>query len=97
MISLLAYLKHIARQAANTLMLMWSNNRDTLYLRGQPIQLSAFQAMVTGLLQEAEDYLWEELLWTPAKGDRFQIPLGFRTTLPSASVATHSFRILKIT
>ena len=34
MISLLAYSKHIARQAANTPMSMWSNNRDTLYLRG---------------------------------------------------------------
>ena len=76
MLSLLAYSKHIALNAANAPMSMWSNNRDTLYLRGQPIQLSAFQAMVAGLLQEAEDYLWEELLWTPARGDRFQIPLG---------------------
>ncbi|CAN9443013.1 unnamed protein product [Alternaria alternata] len=57
-------------------MSMWSNNRDTLYLRGQPIQLSAFQAMVAGVLQKAEDYLWEELLWTPTRGDRFQIPLA---------------------
>ena len=32
--------------------------------------------MVAGVLQKAENYLWEELLWTPARGDRFQIPLG---------------------
>jgi hypothetical protein len=34
MLSLLAYLKYIALNAVNTLMLMWSNNCDTLYLRG---------------------------------------------------------------
>jgi hypothetical protein len=76
MLSLLAYSKHIALNSANAPMALWSRDRDTLYMRGQPILLTGFQAMVAGILQQAEDYLWHELLWTSVQAERFQIPLG---------------------
>jgi superfamily II DNA helicase RecQ len=75
MLSLLAYSKHIALNIANAPISQWSRDRNTLYIRGQPVSLTGFQAMVAGVLQQAESCLWGDLLWTQAEADRFQIPL----------------------
>jgi hypothetical protein len=46
MISLLAYGKHIAMNEGNAGMVSWSQDRQTLYYKGLPIEMTAFQSMI---------------------------------------------------
>ena len=74
MISLLAYGKHIALNTSNAGSTHWSTDKKILYYHGKPIIIKRFQKMISDTIDEAEQMLWEELMWTRAS-DRFVVPL----------------------
>jgi hypothetical protein len=41
----------------------WSVDRQTFYIKGQPIVLQQFRELAQGVVAKAERVLWEELLW----------------------------------
>jgi superfamily II DNA helicase RecQ len=75
MISLLAYGKHIALNAGNSGNVYWSKDKKIFYLHGKPILISQFRRMAQDMVTEAEDMLWQELLWVARPEDRFAIRL----------------------
>jgi hypothetical protein len=75
MISLLAYGKHIAMNEGNAGMVSWSQDRQTLYYKGLPIEMTAFQSMIQDVIARATTMLWEDLMWVSDPASRFDIPL----------------------
>ena len=75
LLSLLAYSKSITLAYQNTGTVSWTPDRRTIYYRGYPITMISFQRMVHDLLQRTEDFLWQQLMWTPNQTQRFTIPL----------------------
>ncbi|KAF3029165.1 hypothetical protein E8E12_000446 [Didymella heteroderae] len=75
MISLLAYSKKIAMNTANSASTQWSRDMSILHLHGRPIVIKRFKAMVGGVLKQAEDMLWEQLMYISDGAERFSIPL----------------------
>jgi hypothetical protein len=77
MISLLAYSKHVTLNKSNTGSVQWSADQQVLYFRGRPIVISRFQQMIQDAIAEAEQVLWEELMWVTQDdpGQRFTVPL----------------------
>jgi superfamily II DNA helicase RecQ len=75
MISLLAYGKYVAMNTGNTGSVSWSRDKQTLYFRGQLIELSSFRQMIHGAIQATEDMFWRELLWVQRTSERFEVPL----------------------
>jgi hypothetical protein len=65
MLSLLAYAKFISLRTPGSVAgsMWWSQDRQTFFLKGRPIQLPLLRAMAQGLVAEAERVLWAELLW----------------------------------
>ncbi|KAI7371326.1 hypothetical protein KC328_g17564, partial [Hortaea werneckii] len=74
MLSLLAYGKHIALNHSNAGTTSMSPDRQTLYYRGQLINLPLFGRVVRDVVTAAEDILWAELLRT-SRSERFALPL----------------------
>ena len=72
MLSLLAYGKYIALNTSNAGSTHWSTDKKILYYHGKPIIIQRFQKMISDIIYEAEQILWEELIWTKSK-DRFII------------------------
>jgi hypothetical protein len=75
MLSMLAYGKHLAMNHSNTSAVSWSEDRLVLLYRGKPITLSRFKSIVQGVITEAEDMLWKDLLYTGVE-DRFEVSLN---------------------
>ena len=46
-----------------------------LRLHGRPIVIERFKAMVSSVLKQAEDMLWEQLMYVSDHAERFTIPL----------------------
>ena len=74
MLSLLAYGKSVAMSHNNAGIISFSLDRTVMNYRGKPINLERFGRMVREVVAEAEDKLWQELMWTK-RDDRFEIPL----------------------
>lgn len=75
MLSLLAYGKFIALNAGNSGNAQWSKDKTIFYLGGKPIIISQFQQMARDIVKDAEDVLWQELLWTADPAERFVVKL----------------------
>jgi superfamily II DNA or RNA helicase len=76
MISLLAYGKMIARNHGNAGAVLWSRDGKVVQLREQKILVSRFKSMVTDTVAAAEKLLWERLMWSTSRADRFEEPLS---------------------
>lgn len=74
-LSLLAYSKHIALNTGNTGNIYWSKDKTIFYLGGKPIFIRQFQQMAQDLVAEAEEKLWQELLWVARLEERFTTKL----------------------
>jgi len=75
MLSLLAYGKFVALNAGNSGNAYWSRDKKIFYLNGRPIVISQFQQMARDMVMEAEDTLWQELLWVADRAERFIVKL----------------------
>lgn len=76
MLSLLAYGKHVALNTGNEGSTSWSADRRTFYLHGRPIVISRFQQMARGVVDDAEELLWRELMWEEGgPKERFAVAL----------------------
>ena len=75
MINLLAYSKRIAMNTANFASTPWSRDMSILRLHGRPVVIGRFKAMVSGVLKQAADMLWEQLMYVSDYAERFTTPL----------------------
>jgi hypothetical protein len=75
MINLLAYSKYITLNKSNEGSIQWSADHRVLYFHGRPIVISRFRQMIQDAIAEAEQLLWQELMWTAEPGGRFSVPL----------------------
>ncbi|KAF2179191.1 hypothetical protein K469DRAFT_801490, partial [Zopfia rhizophila CBS 207.26] len=71
MLSLLAYGKFVALNTRNSGNAFWSRDKKIFYLSRRPIIISQFQQMARDIVTEAEDMLWQELLWVANRAKRF--------------------------
>lgn len=78
MLSLLAYAKHISLRTPGSVAgsMWWSADRQTYFLKGRPIQMQQFCQLAQGVVAEAEQLLWQELLWTNDQNERRSIDLA---------------------
>ncbi|SCV61242.1 uncharacterized protein FFFS_15811 [Fusarium fujikuroi] len=76
LLSLHLYGRKIARETGSRLMVTWSNDGQTIYYRGKAITMDDIRQMVASMTADAEDLLWEQLMFREGKRDaRFTIPL----------------------
>jgi superfamily II DNA helicase RecQ len=47
----------------------WSLDRQTFFLKGRPIELARFRTMAQGVVAEAAQVLWEQVLWVLKEQD----------------------------
>jgi hypothetical protein len=73
-LSILAYGKSIAMNHGNAGSISWSLDRAEMSYKGRPIDVARFGSMVRGVVEEAEDRLWKDLMWA-TQAQRFEIPL----------------------
>jgi hypothetical protein len=62
-LSMLAYGKSIAMNHSNAGSISWSLDRTEMSYKGRPIDVTRFGSMVRGVVEEAEDKLWKDLMW----------------------------------
>jgi hypothetical protein len=41
----------------------WSLDRQTFFIKGRPVELARFRTMAQGVVAEAAQVLWEQVLW----------------------------------
>jgi hypothetical protein len=63
-LSILAYGKSIAMDHSNAGSISWSDDETTMSYKGRPIDIVRFRSMVGAVIEEAEDKLWKDLMWT---------------------------------
>ena len=73
-LSILAYRKSIAMNHSNAGSISWSDDRMQMDYKGRTIDTVRFRSMVRGAIEEAEDKLWRDLMWSTQE-QRFEIPL----------------------
>jgi hypothetical protein len=74
MISLLAYGKYLAMNHGNSGSIFWEKNNRVMKLHGMRIVMDKVRHMVDRAIGDAEDLLWERLLWTEGS-NRFEMDL----------------------
>jgi hypothetical protein len=72
MISLLAYGKYLAVDNGNARANFWEKEDKVMKLHGMRIIIDKVKSMVDRSITDAEDLLWERLLWMEG-GNRFEI------------------------
>ena len=75
MISLLAYGKYLAMNHGNAGAIFWEKEDKVMQLHGMRIVMDKFKDMVNRSIADAEDLLWERLLWTEG-GNRFEMDIS---------------------
>jgi superfamily II DNA helicase RecQ len=65
MLSLLSYAKFISLRTPGSIAgsMWWSLDRQTFFLKGRPVELARFRTMAQGVVAEAAQVLWEQVLW----------------------------------
>lgn len=76
MISLLAYGKLIARDHGNEGRVIWDGSNTTLELDGRKISITRFKSMVVSVVTDAENLLWNKIMWSNNEADRFSVLLN---------------------
>ena len=75
MISLLAYGKYLAMNHGNAGAIFWEKEDKVMKLHGMRIVMDKVKSMVDRSIADAEDLLWERLLWTDGT-DRFEMDIN---------------------
>jgi hypothetical protein len=78
MISLLSYAKFISLRTPGSIAgsMWWSVDRQTFFIKGCPVALVHFRTMAQGIVADAAQVLWEELLWVDQKEGRLSVDLA---------------------
>jgi hypothetical protein len=65
MLSLLSYAKYISLRTPSSIAgsMWWSLDRQTFFIKGRPVELARFRSMAQGVVAEAAQVLWEQVLW----------------------------------
>jgi superfamily II DNA helicase RecQ len=75
-LSLLLYGKKIARETGSRLMVSWSKRGDLMYFMGKPVLMQSIRDMINEMVKDAEDLLWDKLMFKEGDDVRFHVPLG---------------------
>lgn len=75
-LSLLLYGRAIAKQTGSRLMVSWSKTKELMYFMGKPILMDDIRKMVADMTTDAEDLLWNVLMFKEGDDVRFKIPLA---------------------
>jgi superfamily II DNA helicase RecQ len=67
-LSLLLYGKRLAMETGSRLAVSWNSDGTLLYFQGQPLAMDTIRQLVARMTAEAEDLLWESLLFRPPSG-----------------------------
>jgi hypothetical protein len=64
MLSLLSYAKYISLRTPSSIAgsMWWSLDRQTFFIKGRPVELARFRSMAQGVVAEAAQVLWEQVL-----------------------------------
>jgi hypothetical protein len=65
MLSLLSYTKYISLSTPSSIAgsMWWLLDRQTFFIKGRPVELARFRSMAQGVVAEAAQVLWEQVLW----------------------------------
>ena len=74
-LSLLLYGRAISRETGSRLMVSWSKRADIMYFMGKPIQMDNLRSMVADMTTDAEDMLWNTLMFKDGQDFRYTVPL----------------------
>ena len=75
-LSLLLYGRRIAQETGSRLMVSWSKQGELMYFMGKPIAMDDIRSMVAEMTADAEDLLWDSLMFKEGTDVRFNIPLA---------------------
>ena len=75
-LSLLLYGRKIAQESRSRLMVSWSKQGELIYFMRKPIALDDIRSMVAEMTADAEDLLWNSLMFKEGEDIRFTIPLA---------------------
>ncbi|KFZ20169.1 hypothetical protein V501_00279 [Pseudogymnoascus sp. VKM F-4519 (FW-2642)] len=75
-LSLLLYDRAIVKQTGSRLMVSWSKTKELMYFMGKPISMDDIRSMVANMTDDAEDLLWDVLMFKEGDDVRFKIPLA---------------------
>ena len=89
MISLLAYGKHIALNHGNASAVFWEKCDRVMRLHGARIVMEKFKETTAKTISNAEDVLWERLMWTKEPVERFAVYISAPMT------ASHSASMMR--
>ena len=74
-LSLLLYGRRIAQETGSRLIVSWSKEKELMYFMGKPILMDDIRKMVADMMADAEDILWDSLMFKEGDDIRFAIPL----------------------
>jgi superfamily II DNA helicase RecQ len=81
LIKMLGYGKTMSMQKINQPSITWTRSEtnrpdgDILEFHGKPLPIKRFKDAIHDMIREAEDILWQDLMWVSQKKDRFEIDL----------------------
>lgn len=81
LIKMLGYGKTMSMQKINQPSITWTRSEtnrpdgDILEFHGKPLPIKRFKDAIHDMIREAEDILWEDLMWVTQKKDRFEVDL----------------------
>jgi superfamily II DNA or RNA helicase len=71
----LGFGKYLAKEVGSQVKCEWSEDDQTLLYNGKPIEMSRLREFLQELMMEAEDELWEGLMFAGSKEERFTLDL----------------------
>lgn len=81
LIKMLGYGKTMSMQKINQPSITWTRSEtsrpdsDILEFHGKPLPIKRFKDAIHDMIKEAEDILWQDLMWVSQRKDRFEIDL----------------------
>lgn len=81
LIKMLGYGKTMSMQKINQPSITWTRSEtnrpdsDILEFHGKSLPIKRFKDAIHDMIREAEDILWQDLMWVSQKKDRFEIDL----------------------
>ena len=81
LIKMLGYGKTMSMQKINQPSITWTRSEinrpdgDILEFYRKPLPIKRFKDAIHDMIREAEDILWQDLMWVAQKKDRFEIDL----------------------
>jgi hypothetical protein len=73
MLSLLLYAKYISLRTPSSIAgsMWWLLDQQTFFIKGRPVELARFRSMAQGVVAEAAQVLWEQVLLLRSKRSTF--------------------------